>query len=99
MFKLYREPFELLSNKTIELHRAYATLIEEIEAIDGYQQRIDATRDHALKKILEQNRDEEKEHACMLLEWIRRNDEIFAKKINVYLYPEEPELNDPYSIS
>ena len=50
MSQLYREPFELLSNKTIEIHRACVSLIEEIEAMDGYQQRIDATQDDALKK-------------------------------------------------
>ena len=99
MSKLYCEPFEVLSNKTIEIHRACVSLIEEIEAMDGYQQRIDATRDHALKKILEQNRDEEKEHACMLLEWIRRNDEGLAKNMKIYLSLEEPEFIDPYSIS
>jgi ferritin-like protein len=95
----YHEPYEQLSPKTKELHRACVSLIEEIEAMDGYQQRIDATRDHALKKILEQNRDEEKEHACMLLEWIRRNDEGLAKNMKIYLSLEEPEFIDPYSIS
>lgn len=95
----YHEPHDVLSQRAKELHRAYVCLIEEIEAMDGYQQRVDVTQDETLRKILEHNRDEEKEHACMLLEWIRRNDGIFAKKIKVYLYPEEPELNDPYPIS
>jgi len=99
MPRLYDEPFESLSKKTIEIHRAYVSLIEEIEAMDGYQQRIDATQDVALKKILEQNRDEEKEHACMLLEWIRRNDQGLAKNMKIYLSLEEPEFIDPYSIS
>ena len=95
----YHEPYDVLSKTAKELHRAYVSLIEEIQAMDWYQQRIDVTQDDALRRILEDNRDEEKEHACMLLEWIRRNDEIFAKKIKVYLSTEEPELNDPYSIS
>jgi len=94
----YHEPHDVLSRRAKELHRAYGSLIEEIEAMDGYQQRVDVTQDEALRKILEHNRNEEKEHACMLLEWIRRNDESFAKKIKVYLYPEEPGFDDPYSI-
>jgi hypothetical protein len=99
MAEQYREPQDVLSPRAKELHRACVCLIEEIEAMDGYQQRVDATQDEGLRKIMEHNRDEEKEHACMLLEWIRRNDENFAKKIKVYLYPEEPELDGPYSIS
>ncbi len=95
----YHEPYEQLSRKTKEFHRACVSLIEEIEAMDGYQQRIDATQDDALKKILEQNRDEEKEHACMLLEWIRRNDEGLAKNMKIYLSLEEPEFIDRYSVS
>ena len=99
MIRHYHEPHDVLSKRAKELHRAYVCLIEEIEAMDGYQQRVDVTQDEALKKIMEHNREEEREHACMLLEWIRRNDEIFSKKINLYLHPEEPELNEIYSIS
>ena len=95
----HHEPHDALSPRAKELHLAYVCLIEEIEAMDGYQQRVDATQDQALRKILEHNRDEEKEHACMLLEWMRRNDETLAGKIRVYLYPEQPEFDDPYSLS
>lgn len=82
----YNEPYGQLSKKTRETHRACASLIEEIEAMDWYQQRIDVTEDESLKKILEHNRDEEKEHASMLLEWIRRNDEAFAKELKANLF-------------
>jgi hypothetical protein len=82
----YNEPYEKLSKKTKEVHRAYVSLIEEIEAMDWYQQRIDVTEDESLKKILEHNRDEEKEHASMLLEWIRQNDEAFAKELKANLF-------------
>jgi hypothetical protein len=95
----YHEPYDGLSTRAKELHRAYVSLVEEIEAMDGYQQRVDVTQDEALRKILEHNRDEEKEHACMLLEWIRRNDEGLAKNMKIYLSLEEPEFMDPYSIS
>ncbi len=77
----YHEPFEHLSPKTRDLHRALTSLQEELEAVDWYQQRIDVIEDAELKSILEHNRDEEKEHAVMLLEWIRRNDPAFARQI------------------
>jgi hypothetical protein len=54
------------------MHRAIASLMEELEAADWYNQRVDACKDHELKAILAHNRDEEKEHAAMVLEWIRR---------------------------
>lgn len=82
----YHESFEKLSKTTLDLHRAWMSLKEEIEAMDWYQQRIDATGDKELKEILRHNRDEEKEHAAMLMEWIRRNDAEFAKEMKDYLF-------------
>ncbi len=68
------EKREELSQKTLDLERARQSLIEELQAINWYQERIDATRDESLDKILKHNRDEEKEHMGMLMEWIREND-------------------------
>ena len=82
----YHEPYDKLSKRTIELTRALNSLIEELEAINWYQQRVDATEDGELKEILAHNRDEEKEHASMILEWIRRNDEHFADELKTYLF-------------
>ncbi len=65
---------ENLSEGTKNLERARKSLCEELEAINWYQERIEATKDEELKRILEHNRDEEKEHAAMLMEWIRKND-------------------------
>jgi hypothetical protein len=65
---------EVLSEETKNLERARKSLCEELEAINWYQERIEATKDSGLRKILEHNRDEEKEHAAMLMEWIRKND-------------------------
>ena len=62
-----------LSQETLEFHRAIRSLVEELEAIDAYQQRVDATQDEELLRILAHNRDEEVEHVAMLLEWIRRS--------------------------
>ena len=77
----YHEPLEKLSGETQDFHRALTSLQEELEAIDWYAQRIDATSDPELKKILAHNRDEEIEHAMMVLEWIRRRDKVFAHEI------------------
>ena len=90
----YHEPFELLSNETRDMHRAIVSLMEELEAVDWYNQRCDACDDKVLKKILEHNRDEEKEHASMLLEWIRRRDPTFAEKMKDYVFTDKPLTHD-----
>lgn len=64
---------EGLSDKALLVHRALASLQEELEAIDFYNQRSDVSRDESLKAVLDHNRDDEVEHAVMLLEWLRRN--------------------------
>ena len=84
------EPVGALSEETLERHRAIASLIEELEAIDWYQQRADACHNHELKAILSHNRDEEKEHAAMLLEYLRRADPVFAKELKDYLFTDTP---------
>jgi ferritin-like protein len=83
------EPIGELSSKTRDMHRAIASLIEELEAVDWYQQRAEACTDEALKAILAHNRDEEKEHAAMLLEWIRRTDATFSKELKDYLFTDK----------
>ena len=83
---IYHEPPEKLSRKTREIHRAITSLIEELEAVDWYQQRVDVIEDDELKDILAHNRDEEKEHVAMILEWIRRNDEAMAEELETYLF-------------
>lgn len=83
------EPLEKLTPQTRDMRRALLSLIEELEAIDWYQQRVDATDDEELRKILAHNRDEEKEHAAMILEWIRRRDEKFAGELKTYLFTEK----------
>jgi len=80
------EPAELLGERTPNLHRALVSLIEELEAIDWYQQRADACSDPALKAVLLHNRNEEVEHGMMVLEWLRRNDATFDKFMHRYLF-------------
>ena len=77
-----------LSQHTRDLHRAIVSLMEELEAIDWYQQRVEATDDGELREILAHNRDEEKEHAAMVLEWIRRRDTSFDQVLREYLFRE-----------
>ena len=77
---------EQLSEKTINMHRAIRSLIEELEAIDWYTQRAEACHDADLRAIIKHNRDEEIEHATMTLEWIRRNFPKFDDALKVYLF-------------
>lgn len=65
----------------MNMKRAIDSLREELEAVDVYNQRADACSDEELKKILIHNANEEKEHAAMLLAWIRKHDTVFAKEL------------------
>jgi ferritin-like protein len=82
----YHEPIELIDDESRDRHRALVSLMEELEAVDWYQQRIAATADEELKQILSHNRDEEKEHAAMVLEWLRRRDPCLDTQLRTYLF-------------
>ena len=84
----YHEPVSELSDETRDMHRAITSLMEELEAVDWYNQRVDACQDAELKAILAHNRDEEKEHAAMVLEWIRRRDPVFDQELKDTLFTE-----------
>ncbi|HET8931530.1 MAG TPA: ferritin-like domain-containing protein [Acidimicrobiales bacterium] len=84
----FHEPLEKLSPETLDRHRAIISLMEEFEAIDWYDQRVDATDDESLAEILAHNRDEEKEHAAMTLEWLRRRDPVLDEQLRTYLFTE-----------
>lgn len=84
----YHEPYEELSDETRDMHRAITSLMEELEAVDWYNQRVDVCSDPELKSILEHNRDEEKEHAAMVLEWIRRRDSKLDHELKDHLFSE-----------
>jgi len=88
--KGYQEPVEELSTKTRDLHRAIISLIEELDAVDVYNQRADACSDPELKAVLEHNRDEEKEHAAMTIEWLRRQDPDFDRELRKFLFTSDP---------
>jgi ferritin-like protein len=82
----FHEQAELLTAETKDMHRAILSLMEELEAVDWYQQRVDAATNEELRAILAHNRDEEKEHASMVLEWIRRRDPAFDVQLRKYLF-------------
>lgn len=82
---LHEDP-EVLGPEVIDRHRAIVSLMEELEAVDWYDQRVQACRDEELKRILAHNRDEEKEHACMVLEWLRRHDPKLDEHMRTYLF-------------
>lgn len=82
----YHEPSDSLSEKTRDMHRAIVSLMEELEAVDWYNQRVDVCSDEELRAILAHNRDEEKEHAAVLLEWLRRNDPLMESVLKTYLF-------------
>ena len=86
----YHEPVAELSDATRDMHRAIVSLMEELEAIDWYNQRADACKDPELRAILAHNRDEEKEHASMVLEWIRRRDAVLSKELKEFLFTNTP---------
>jgi uncharacterized protein len=78
-----------LSKAAQSAHRALASMIEELEAVDWYNQRADVAEDEELKKILLHNRNEEIEHASMLLEWLRRQIPEFDEELKTYLFTEK----------
>lgn len=90
----YHEPINELSAATRDMHRAIVSLMEELEAVDWYNQRVDACKNDELRAILAHNRDEEKEHAAMVLEWIRRQDPAFDHELRDFLFTNKPIAHD-----
>ncbi|MGO8873008.1 MAG: encapsulin-associated ferritin-like protein [Acidimicrobiales bacterium] len=84
------EPEDELDAETIDRHRAIVSIQEELEAVDWYDQRVAATGDPELAAVLAHNRDEEKEHAAMTLEWLRRRDPVLDGHLRTYLFTSAP---------
>lgn len=84
----YHEPWEALPEDARDIHRALTSLKEEIEAVDWYHQRVVLCGDETLKTVLAHNRDEEIEHACMTLEWLRRNMPVWDQELRASLFTE-----------
>ena len=86
----YHEPYEELTAETRDMHRAIESLMEELEAVDWYNQRVQVTTDDELRGLLIHNRDEEKEHAAMALDWLRRNDPKMDEHLRTFLFKKGP---------
>lgn len=90
MSDVYTEPYEKIGPDAQDIARAMKSLREELEAIDFYHQRVQTARDPELRKLMEHNRDEEKEHAAMILEWLRRNMDGWDNELRDYLFTTAP---------
>ena len=88
----FHEDEAVLTMETKDRHRAIVSLMEELEAIDWYGQRVEATTDRDLAEILAHNRQEEIEHAAMVLEWLRRHDVVVDRQLRRYLFTAQPIL-------
>jgi hypothetical protein len=85
----YHKPIPELSDETMDMHRAITSLVKELEAVDWYNQRVDVCKSDELRAILVHNQDEEKEHAAIVLEWIRRHDDTFTAELENYLFTQK----------
>ena len=94
----FHESEERLKPATMDRHRALTSIMEELEAVDWYDQRVDAASDDELRGILAHNRDEEKEHAAMTLEWLRRQDDKLDEHLRNYLFTSKPVLEVEHDI-
>jgi uncharacterized protein len=88
----FHENTEQLKPQTMDRHRAIVSIMEELAAVDWYDQRVDAAGDDELRAVLAHNRDEEKEHAAMTLEWLRRHDAVWDEQLRNYLFTDKPIL-------
>ena len=86
------ESADQLNPETIDRHRAIVSIMEELEAVDWYDQRLEAAQDPQLRDILRHNSNEEKEHAMMALEWLRRHDPKLDEHMRTYLFTQKPIL-------
>ncbi|MGM0435829.1 MAG: encapsulin-associated ferritin-like protein [Bacillota bacterium] len=86
----YHEPIELLDEETRDITRIIKSIQEEFEAVDWYNQRMNATKDEELRDVLKHNRDEELEHAAMGIEWLRRHLPELDSELRENLFTEGP---------
>jgi ferritin-like protein len=85
----YHEPVSELTEEARNFERALESLKEEIDAVNWYHQRVVTSKNPELAKIMAHNRDEEIEHACMVLEWLRRNMDGWDEVMRTYLFTEK----------
>ena len=90
----YHESWDALPERVKDHHRALKSLQEELEAVDWYNQRVAMTSDESLRDVLTHNRDEEIEHAVMVLEWLRRNMDAWDENLREFMFSEGPLTHD-----
>ena len=78
------EQYSELSMEAHDVDRVITSLMEELEAINYYNQRADVSGDESVCELMIHNRDEEIEHACMLIEWLRRRMPEFDGELRSY---------------
>lgn len=83
-------PYSELSAEARTFDNAIASLMEELEATNYYNQRADVATDESLREIMIHNRNEEIEHVAMLVEWFRRNSPEFEEELRTYLFTDAP---------
>jgi len=81
-----------LPPEVVDHHRAIVSMMEELEAVDWYNQRVAAASDPELAAVLAHNRDEEKEHFAMTLEWLRRHDPQLDEQLRTYLFTDDHDI-------
>lgn len=87
-FNQYHEPANELSEKTRTFARMIASLTEEAEAINWYEQRISVEKDREAKAIMQNAQKEEFKHFGMDLEFLLRRKPQWRKILQEILFKE-----------
>src|ERR1700761_4075888 len=87
-FDQYHEPAAELSKETRTFARMIASLGEEAEAINWYEQRISVETDKVAKAIMKDAQHEEFKHFGMDLEFLLRKKPLWRKTLQEILFKE-----------
>ena len=85
-FDQYHEPAEELSDGVRTFARMMASLIEEAEAINWYEQRISVEKDKAARAIMQNAQNEEFKHFGMNLEFLLRQKKDWRTELKEILF-------------
>ena len=85
-FDQYHEPPEELSEKTRTFARMILSLIEEAQAIDWYEQRMEVEKNQDAKKVMEHAQQEEFLHFGMDLEFLLRQKPVWRKAMQKIIF-------------
>jgi hypothetical protein len=85
-FEQYHEPPAELSNEIRTFARMIASLIEEADAINWYEQRISVEKDKNAKAIMQNAQQEEFKHFGMDLEFLLRKKDKWRETLKEILF-------------